>query len=157
MLRSIVFRQLQCTQSNTFTYILGCPKTKRAVVIDPVLQNVDRDSALLNELGLKPQYSVETHVHADHITGGSALRERFDCAVVISRASGANNADVYVDDGDEIEAGTIALTAMATPGHTSGCMTFYAPSAASAFTGDALLIRGCGRTDFQQGALLLSL
>jgi sulfur dioxygenase len=133
------------------------------LLLDPVLEQKDRDLALVDELGLTLQYVVNTHCHADHITSGAAIRqERPEVRTVISRASGAK-ADMHVEEGDRIviEEGVIELEVLATPGHTSGCVCFFLRSSGASensklsdllFTGDTLLIRGCGRTDFQQGS-----
>lgn len=124
--------------------------TRDAVIIDPVLQTAPRDVRLLRELGLNLRYAVNTHCHADHVTGSGVLRKDLGCRSVISGASGAR-ADLLVGEGDELRFGAFALRALATPGHTPGCLTFVLDDDSVAFTGDALLIRGCGRTDFQQG------
>ncbi|XP_051790764.1 persulfide dioxygenase ETHE1, mitochondrial-like isoform X1 [Erpetoichthys calabaricus] len=138
-------------ESSTYTYLLADKKTKEAVIIDPVLETVERDSRLIQQLQLKLLYAVNTHVHADHVTGSGRLKDVFPgCKSVLSDASGGK-ADHYVDDGEELRFGNFALEVRKTPGHTNGCITLVL-SNAMAFTGDALLIRGCGRTDFQQGS-----
>ena len=147
----MIFRQLQDPNTATFTYLLACPESRQAVLIDPVLEQHERDVALLTELGLTLILTLDTHLHADHITGAHTLRERLRCQVYISARAGAENADVELADGDLIEVGQIRLQARSTPGHTSGCMTFVAIDQHMAFTGDTLLIGGCGRTDFQGG------
>lgn len=148
----MLFRQLFDPQTSTYTYLLADETTRQAVLIDPVLEQVDRDEALLDELGLDLVYTVETHVHADHVTGGGVLRVRRNSKYVVSRAGGTTGADVEVEDGDEIVFGQHRLTVRATPGHTDGCVTYVTDDKKAAFTGDAILIRGCGRTDFQQGS-----
>eukprot|EP00930_Biecheleria_cincta_P053271 TRINITY_DN3869_c0_g1_i1.p1 TRINITY_DN3869_c0_g1~~TRINITY_DN3869_c0_g1_i1.p1 ORF type:complete len:886 (-),score=185.26 TRINITY_DN3869_c0_g1_i1:130-2787(-) len=140
--------------SSTFTYLLGCTSSGEGLLIDPVLGMQERDMSLAAELGLRIKYAVNTHCHADHITSGSVLK-KMDPHVqtVISAASGAD-ADMKLQDGDALQFGNFSLKAMATPGHTDGCMTFVLEvpeTPKAAFTGDALLIRGCGRTDFQMG------
>eukprot|EP00429_Kryptoperidinium_foliaceum_P044523 CAMPEP_0176106918 /NCGR_PEP_ID=MMETSP0120_2-20121206/53654_1 /TAXON_ID=160619 /ORGANISM="Kryptoperidinium foliaceum, Strain CCMP 1326" /LENGTH=423 /DNA_ID=CAMNT_0017441041 /DNA_START=51 /DNA_END=1322 /DNA_ORIENTATION=+ len=148
----LVFTQLFDEESCTFTYVLGCSETKEAVLIDPVLEQMQRDLVVLKELGLTLRYVINTHAHADHITSGGRIRaENPDVRTVISRASGAK-ADVHVEHGDKVSFGRLSLEAIATPGHTDGCVTWHLPGdPGMIFTGDALLIRGCGRTDFQQG------
>ena len=146
-----IFRQLFDPQSSTYTYLLGCSKTKEAVLIDPVFEQVRRDAALIDELGLKLIMTLETHVHADHVTGAWLLKRRTGSRIGISQASGAQGADVYLKHDDKVKFGTRHLEARATPGHTHGCFSYVLDDESMAFTGDTLLIRGCGRTDFQQG------
>jgi len=148
----LITNQLFDPTSSTFTYLLGCASSKEAVLIDPVLEQKERDLAVLQELGLKLRYVLNTHCHADHITSGGLIRKDMpELKTVISRASGAQ-ADWLIDPGDEVKFGSFSLKAIDTPGHTSGCISWYLDCAKPAiFTGDALLIRGCGRTDFQQG------
>lgn len=147
----MLFRQLFDPDTSTYTYLLADRDTKEAVLIDPVREQADRDAALIEELGLTLLYTLETHVHADHVTGGGLLRQRLGSRTVVSRHGGAECADVQVDDGDVIRFGRHALEVRATPGHTDGCVTYVTSDHKMAFTGDALLIRGSGRTDFQQG------
>jgi len=148
----LVLRQLFDTESSTFTYLLGCMSSREAVLIDPVLEQKDRDLTVIDDMGLELRYVINTHAHADHITSGGAIRrERPEVKTVISKASGAR-ADVHTEPGDQVRFGQFALEAVATPGHTSGCTTWLLRGTPHvAFTGDTLLIRGCGRTDFQQG------
>ncbi len=148
---SMLFRQLFDPRTSTYTYLLADEATREAILIDPVLEQVERDEALLDELGLTLAYTLETHVHADHVTGGGVLRVRRGSRYVVSRAGGTIGADVEVDDGDDIVFGHERLIVFATPGHTDGCVTYVTADRSAAFTGDAVLIRGCGRTDFQQG------
>ena len=145
----MIFRQLFDPQSSTYTYLLA--DSREAVLIDPVFEQARRDAALIQELGLKLKYSLETHVHADHITGASVLKQKLASRIAISAASGADGADLYVQPGEKIPFGRRCLEARATMGHTSGCMTYVLDDRSMAFTGDTLFIRGCGRTDFQQG------
>jgi len=147
----MIFRQLFDPQSSTYTYLLADSATREAVLIDPVFEHVRRDAALIGELGLKLLFTLETHVHADHVTGAALLKRRLASRIALSKDSGAEGADRYLADGDVIAFGMRTLEARATPGHTGGCMSYVLDSRAMAFTGDALLIRGCGRTDFQQG------
>ena len=147
----MIFRQLFDTQSSTYTYLLADPASRAAVLIDPVFEQARRDAALIEELGLKLAWTLETHVHADHITGAWLLREKLGSRIAVSRASGAEGAARFLQDGDWIELGKKKIEVRATPGHTDGCLTYVLDDRSMAFTGDALLIRGCGRTDFQQG------
>lgn len=149
---SLVFRQLADPVSSTYTYLLADPVTREAVLIDTVFEHVRRDVALVRELGLKLTWVVETHVHADHISGAWMLKMATGCEIAISECSGVQNADRLLKDGDLVRFGDRFIEARATPGHTDGCMTFVLDDATKAFTGDCLLIRGCGRTDFQQGS-----
>ena len=150
----LVFRQLLDATSSTCTYLLGDSHSGEAVIIDPVFEQVRRDTALLRELGLRLVASLETHVHADHVTGAWLLKARCGSRIVLSAAAGATGADVQLHDGDTVAFGRRHLQARATPGHTDGCMSFVLDDQSMAFTGDSLLIRGCGRTDFQQGSAL---
>lgn len=147
----MIFRQLFEPQSSTYTYLLADPATRAALLIDPVFEQARRDAALLEELGLNLAWTLETHVHADHVTGAWLLKERLGSRIAISAASGAEGADRYLEPADTISFGKRHLEARATPGHTNGCMAYVLDDRSIAFTGDALLIRGCGRTDFQQG------
>ncbi len=147
----MIFRQLIDAESQTYTYLLGDPWSHEAVIIDPVRENIERDLSFLEQLGLKLIYTLETHVHADHVTGGALLRQATGCKVILSQATGVSSADILVSDGDAVRFGLQALEVRATPGHTAGCVSYVAANHPYAFTGDTLLIRGCGRTDFQQG------
>jgi sulfur dioxygenase len=147
----VIFRQLFDPQSSTYTYLLADGGTREAVLIDPVFEHARRDAALIEELGLRLLYTLETHVHADHVTGASLLKHSLGSKIALSRAGGAQGADTYLADGDTIAFGKRSLEARATPGHTGGCVTYVLDGHSMAFTGDALLIRGCGRTDFQAG------
>ena len=121
------------------------------MIIDSVFEQSRRDRALLDELGLKLVHVLDTHCHADHVTGAWLLKEYTACEINVSAESGIAGADCYLQHDQKIHFGQRYLTARATPGHTNGCMTFVLDDESKAFTGDALLIRGCGRTDFQQG------
>src|SRR5271155_2506544 len=147
----LIFRQLFDPQSSTYTYLLGDGASRAAVLIDPVFEQVRRDAALIDELGLTLLYSLETHIHADHVTGAALLRQQTGCQIALSADSGAEGADRYLVDDDVIAFGERNLQVRKTPGHTSGCQTYVLDDRSMAFTGDCLLIRGSGRTDFQQG------
>ncbi len=147
----MIFRQLFDPQSSTYTYLLADEGTREALVIDPVFEQARRDAALIEELGLRLKCTLETHVHADHVTGAWLLKERLKSRIAVPAACGADGADDYVPDGGEVKFGKRHLQARATPGHTAGCTTYVLDDRSMAFTGDALLIRGCGRTDFQEG------
>jgi glyoxylase-like metal-dependent hydrolase (beta-lactamase superfamily II)/rhodanese-related sulfurtransferase len=147
----MIFRQLLDARSSTFTYLLADEGSRQAVLIDPVFEQFARDAALIAELGLTLRFTLETHVHADHVTAAWRFRERLGSGIVASRRAGVDCADLLVDEGDVIRAGDLLLEVRATPGHTSGCVTYVTADHRMAFTGDALLIRAAGRTDFQQG------
>ncbi|CAK1582626.1 unnamed protein product [Parnassius mnemosyne] len=150
--QNFFFRQLFDTVSSTYTYILGDMRTSEAVLIDPVLEHAERDATLVKELGFKLIYAMNTHMHADHITGTGKLKTLLPgTKSVIGKASGAQ-ADIHLHDGDLVKFGDYQLTAVSTPGHTNGCLTYICHQQCMAFTGDTLLIRGCGRTDFQEGS-----
>lgn len=145
----MLFRQLFEPQSSTYTYLLADEQTRRAVLIDPVIEEVETYVAVLAELGLSLVHTLETHVHADHVTAGDALRQRLGSTTIVHRASGAVCADRWVVDGDTVAVDDVVLVVRETPGHTDSCVSYVAGD--RVFTGDALLINGCGRTDFQQG------
>ena len=147
----MIFRQLFDPQSSTYTYLLADGATREALLIDPVFEQARRDAALIEELGLRLRWTLETHVHADHVTGAWLLKEKLGSRIAVSAESGAEGADKYLQPGEKIAFGKRSVEARATPGHTSGCLTYVLDDASMAFTGDTLLIRGCGRTDFQQG------
>ncbi|GLH13092.1 hypothetical protein R5R35_010849 [Gryllus longicercus] len=145
------FRQLFDRESCTYTYLLADTNVKEAVIIDPVFELVDRDVNVVRELGFTVKFAMNTHMHADHITGTGLLKRMLPgCQSLISRNSGAK-ADVYVEPGENVTFGRHQLEVRATPGHTNGCVTYVSHEQGLAFTGDAVLIRGCGRTDFQEG------
>ena len=145
----MVFRQFFDAGSSTYTYLLGDPDSGRALLIDPVVGQVKRDLRQIAELGLRLTDVLETHVHADHITGAGLLREQVGCCVHAS-AAGASCADRHLEAGDLVKVGSLRLLTLETPGHTDDSLSFVANG--RVFTGDALLIRGCGRTDFQNGS-----
>ncbi|MDD2737533.1 MAG: MBL fold metallo-hydrolase [Methylomonas lenta] len=145
----MIFRQLFEAETSTYSYLLGCERTRRALLIDPVASEIAEYLELLNSHHLKLIYTLETHVHADHITGAGLLREQIGSKSVVHRDAGAMCADLLVTDGVSLQVGDLDLQVRHTPGHTSGCVSYV--MADRVFTGDALLIDGSGRTDFQQG------
>ncbi|KAL7600107.1 persulfide dioxygenase ETHE1 homolog, mitochondrial [Lactuca sativa] len=158
--KKLLFRQLFEKESSTYTYLLADAShpDKPALLVDPVDRTVERDLSLVKDLGLKLVYAINTHVHADHVTGSGLIKTKVPgVKSIISKASKAS-ADILVEAGDKIQFGDLYLEVRATPGHTVGCVTYVTgdgadqPQPRMAFTGDAVLIRGCGRTDFQGGS-----
>jgi len=147
----LIFRQLADPTSSTYTYLLGDRESGDAILIDPVYDQVLRDAALVEELDLRLTWTIDTHVHADHVTGAWLLRQRTRSRIALSKSSGAEGADRLLAQGDTIAFGKRFLEVRATPGHTDGCISLVLDDRTMAFTGDCVLIRGCGRTDFQQG------
>jgi glyoxylase-like metal-dependent hydrolase (beta-lactamase superfamily II) len=145
----MIFRQLFDADTHTYTYLLGCEASRKAILIDTVATQVDSYLALLAELNLKLLYTLETHVHADHITAAAVLRDKTASKSVVHRDAGAMCADLLVTDGVILQIGSLEIKVLHTPGHTNGCVSYLL--ADRVFTGDCLLINGCGRTDFQQG------
>lgn len=149
--KPLIFRQMFEKESSTYTYLLADPDTKDAVLIDPVFETAARDQQAVKDLGLNLVYAINTHCHADHITGTWELKKLFpDMRSQIAEAAGAQ-ADLFFKHGDKIQFGNRYITVLATPGHTNGCCSFVQDDFARVFTGDAVLVRGCGRTDFQAG------
>ncbi len=146
----IIFHQLFEAESSTYTYIIADQNTKEAAIIDPVIETVDRDLKLIQELGLNLIYVLDTHIHADHITAASEIRKRTKAKTAVSADALVDCVDIPLTDNQELKLGNKKIKAIATPGHTNTCMTYVFEN--MIFTGDALLIRGCGRTDFQQGS-----
>lgn len=149
----MLFRQLFEPGSSTYTYLLACEETGQAVLIDPVLETVDRDLELVRALGLTLSSTVETHIHADHVTGAGKLRAVTGSRAGFPAASGAEYVDFTIKEGEPVAVGTVTLRPLYTPGHTDDHHAYLVESdgAFRVFTGDALLIEGCGRTDFQNG------
>ena len=145
-----IFKQLFDEATSTFTYLIADEHTRSALLIDPVHEQYERDRALLDELGLNLKYVLETHVHADHITGGGRLRHETDAQFIVGKGTGLDCADRLVADGETIEMDSIIIQVIATPGHTDGCTSYRWED--RLFTGDTILIDACGRTDFQQGS-----
>lgn len=149
----MIFRQLFEEESSTYTYLLGCSESKKAVLIDPVLETVERDVSVIKELGLKLHLTLETHVHADHITGAGKLRGVAGCRVGYPKEANVDCADFSFSDGEQIIIGEITITPIFTPGHTDNHYALLLENTTPnfVFSGDSLLINGCGRTDFQSG------
>lgn len=147
----MLFRPLFDPESSTYTYLLADEATRKAVLIDPVIEQVDRDLALLSELGLELEWALDTHVHADHVTALGSLRQKTGCKTALSERAGTGWPDVLLRQGLRVAFGARWLEVRETPGHTNGCLSFVLDDQSKVFTGDAILIRGCGRTDFQQG------
>lgn len=147
---NVIVQQLFESESSTYTYILADKITKEAAIIDPVIETVDRDLKLIDELGLKLLYALDTHIHADHITGAGELRKRVGVKTAVSKDAEIECADLLLEDGQELLLGDKKIKILTTPGHTNTCLSFLFED--MVFTGDALLIRTCGRTDFQQGS-----
>ena len=145
----MIFKQFFEPETSTFTYLVACEKTKQAVLIDTVESEVPKYITELQSQDLKLVYTLETHVHADHVTGADTLRQKLGSKSVVHRDAGAMCGDLLVTDGVHIIVGTIDLEVRYTPGHTNGCISFFVGD--RIFTGDSLLIGGCGRTDFQSG------
>lgn len=150
MSSQLIFHQLFESETSTYTYILADSETREAVIIDPVIEMIERDLKLLEELELKLKFVLDTHVHADHITGSGEIRQRTGAMIGVSAAYDLACPDLHLEDNQEIQFGRFTITAFHTPGHTSGCMSFKLEN--FIFSGDALLVRGCGRTDFQGGS-----
>ena len=146
----MIFRQLFDAASSTYTYLLG--DAGEALLIDPVYEQAPRDLALLQELGLRLLATLDTHVHADHVTGAWRLRASCGSRIALAEAAGAALVDRPLRHGERVDFGGRHLSVRATPGHTGGCLSYVLDDQSMAFTGDSLLIRGCGRTDFQQGS-----
>src|SRR5262245_58732006 len=145
----MIFRQLFDQTSSTYTYLLASRHGGEALIIDPVLERVDRYIQLLRELDLRLVKAIDTHLHADHITGLDALRERTQCITVMGEQTKADVVSIRVSDGDRVDIKGLSLDVAYTPGHTDDSYSFLMPD--RVFTGDTLLIRGTGRTDFQNG------
>ncbi len=150
---TLIFRQLFDAASSTYTYLLGDPASHEAVLIDPVFEQHFRDLALIEELGLKLVATLDTHCHADHVTGSWLMQEATGCRIGVSKHSAGqiSGPDLWLGQGDRVRFGEHWLEVRETPGHTAGCLTFVTDDKGMAFTGDCLLIRGAGRCDFQQG------
>ena len=142
-------RQLFDPESSTYSYLVWDTASREAVLIDPVYEQLERDTRLIRELDLKLRYALETHVHTDHITSANKLRKRFHAIVMVHENSHAKCADVLIKGGDFVPLGASKIGVLFTPGHTDSDVCYVIPGAV--FTGDTLLIGDCGRTDFQSG------
>lgn len=147
---NILFRQLFEKTSSTYTYLIADKKTNEAIIIDSVRETAERDINLVKELGLKLVYILETHVHADHVTGAHLLKKATGAKTMVSKNAKITCTDGEFGDDDYIKFGNLTLKCISTPGHTDTCTSFYIDG--FVITGDALMIRACGRTDFQQGS-----
>ncbi len=146
----MLFRQLFDHDTSTYTYLMADQTSKAAILVDPVIDNVERDYQLIRELGLTLRYCLETHIHADHITGTGKLRELTGCLGIVPENASASCADRQIQHGEILKLDEITIEAIATLGHTDSHMA-YLVNGEKLLTGDSLLIRGCGRTDFQSG------
>ncbi|KYG67482.1 Zn-dependent hydrolase [Bdellovibrio bacteriovorus] len=146
----MIFQQLFESESSTFTYILADRVTREAVMIDPVLEKVDRDLQLIKELDLKLLYILETHVHADHITGAGKIADATGAQIALSSEANIEGSFKALKEGDVIRFGQYEIKVLTTPGHTNSCLCFLMSD--RVFTGDTLMIRANGRTDFQEGS-----
>ena len=149
----MLFRQLFEPDSSTYTYLLSCPETGQTALIDPVLDTVERDLKVLKDLGLELSFTIETHVHADHLTGARRLKQLTGCRIAYPGVEKPECADIGLQEGETFRVGRIELHPLFTPGHTSHHHAYMVDNGTQsmAFTGDALLIDACGRTDFQSG------
>lgn len=146
----MLFRQLFDKASSTFTYLIASAKGREALIIDPVLDNINEYIVLLNELDLRLVKVIDTHIHADHITGASKLKDQTNCITIMGEQTPANAVDLEVKDEEIIKLDQIEIKALYTPGHTSDSFSFLMND--YLFSGDTLLINGTGRTDFQNGS-----
>ena len=146
----MLFRQLFDKASSTFTYLIASAKGREALIIDPVLENINEYIGLLNELDLRLVKVIDTHIHADHITGASKLKDQTNCTTIMGEQTPANAVDLEVKDEEIIKLDQIEIKALYTPGHTSDSFSFLMNDCL--FSGDTLLINGTGRTDFQNGS-----
>ncbi len=145
----MIFKQLFEPVSSTYTYLVGCEQTGQAILIDPVVSVMERDLAILNELGLKLAYTLDTHIHADHITAALELKRKVGSKIAAPAFDRLPCADHAIEEGKPFVVGTVRIDPLHTPGHTDGHFSYHLGE--RVFTGDALLIDGCGRTDFQNG------
>jgi len=147
----MILRQLFDQASSTYTYLLADEGDREAVLVDPVFEQHARDAALIRELGLVLRCTLDTHCHADHVTGAWRMKHAFGSKIGLAATYGASEVDLPLAHGDVVRFGAQSLEVRATPGHTAGCLSFVTADHGMVFTGDALLVRGAGRTDFQQG------
>ncbi|HST37063.1 MAG TPA: MBL fold metallo-hydrolase [Allosphingosinicella sp.] len=147
----MIFRQLFEPESSTYTYLLGCPETGEAVLVDPVLETAERDLAEVAAMGLRLAWTVETHIHADHVTAAARLKALSGCRTAFPAGDNVPNADAELSELAPLGVGGVTLRPLFTPGHTDNHHCYLVEQAGAVFSGDALLIDGCGRTDFQGG------
>jgi sulfur dioxygenase len=147
----MIFKQVFDKKSSTYTYLIASSKGREALIIDPVLENVDDYIRLLTELNLKLVKVIDTHIHADHITGAGKLKDKTKCVTIMGNYTPADSVEIKVKDDEIIELDELKLRAIYTPGHTSDSFSFLIDN--HLFSGDTLLINGTGRTDFQNGNL----
>lgn len=147
----MLFRQLFDKESSTYTYLIADLLTRQAALVDPVIEQVDRDLKLIRELNLTLLFCLETHIHADHITGTGAIRACTGCKGLVPQNASIDCASGFVEHGEVLAVGGVAIKAIETHGHTDSHMA-YLVEGDRLLTGDTLLIRGCGRTDFQGGS-----
>ena len=149
----MIFRQLFEPSSSTYTYLIACPQQGEAALIDPVLETVGRDLEVIQALGLRLSYTIDTHIHADHLTSATKLKAITECKIVYPKQTELPCADLYVEEGEVFRIGAIELHPLFTPGHTDHHYAYLIDQGPQqrVFTGDALLIDACGRTDFQSG------
>ncbi|MFL6550019.1 MAG: MBL fold metallo-hydrolase [Povalibacter sp.] len=152
MVPPLLFRQLFDQSSGTYTYLLGDTQTREAVLIDCVYEQHGRDLSLIRELNLQLIACIETHCHADHVTGAWLMRHALGSQIAAAASSGMDTLDRTLRDTDTIAFGRRSVSVLETPGHTNGCISLVLDDQSMVFTGDCLLIRGCGRTDFQDGS-----
>ena len=145
----MIFRQLFEPLSSTYTYLLGCEETGQAVLVDPVIVSMERDLAEVRKLGLKLAYTLDTHIHADHITAALEMKKKVGSKIASPAIDRLSCTDAAIEEGKLFKVGEITLQPLHTPGHTDGHFSYVLGE--KIFTGDALLIEGCGRTDFQNG------
>ena len=146
----MIFKQVFDTKSSTYTYIIASAKGREAVIIDPVIENVESYINILNELNLKLVKVIDTHIHADHVTGATKLKLQTNCSTVMGEHTPADTVEIKVKDDEIIKIDQLEIRAMYTPGHTSDSYSFLMNN--QLFSGDTLLINGTGRTDFQNGS-----
>jgi glyoxylase-like metal-dependent hydrolase (beta-lactamase superfamily II)/rhodanese-related sulfurtransferase len=147
----LLFRQLFDGDTGTFTYLLADVPSRKGVIIDSVFEQHGRDLSLIRELGIELVASIDTHAHADHVTGSWLMHEATGCEIGLAAVVRAENVSLPLSHGDRVAFGGRSLEVRSTPGHTDGCISFVLDDQSMAFTGDAVLVRGCGRCDFQQG------
>ena len=146
----MIFKQVFDTKTSTYTYLIASAKGREAVIIDPVLENVDEYIQLLNELDLKLVKVIDTHIHADHVTGASKLKQATNCTTLMGEHTPADMVEIKVKDNELIKIDGLKIKSLYTPGHTSDSYSFLLDN--YLFSGDTLLINGTGRTDFQNGS-----